>query len=292
MIHLITFNPAIDTFISSSTFVENETNIYQDQVKRFGGKAINSSKIISQYTSDYTLVTIYDKQNLDFIESELVGINTHLIKSDFVRTNYKINVLGNVTEFNKSAKAMSDETRAHFKAYFENQIKPHDIVVVSGSMAKLDIEFLKDSRSLFGKCQFVLDSASVSLEDLKILKPDVIKPNVEELLLITGTLDIEDASSLLLKQGIDTLLISLGGLGSKYVTLSDQLVVSIAPGVLIDAVGAGDSYLAGYVLGLFYNYSTEDCLKLASACGSATAYSKSIAKRSLIDSLLSEVNVG
>ena len=51
-------------------------------------------------------------------------------------------------------------------------------------------------------------------------------------------------------------------------------------------MGAGDSMVAGFVAGYLKTGRYDDALRLGTACGSATAFSLGLAKRSEIETLL------
>ena len=52
---------------------------------------------------------------------------------------------------------------------------------------------------------------------------------------------------------------------------------------LVNATGAGDSMVAGFIAKTDAGVDYETALRFASACGTATAASKGIAKRATID---------
>lgn len=59
---------------------------------------------------------------------------------------------------------------------------------------------------------------------------------------------------------------------------------------LVNATGAGDSMVAGFVAKVQEGADYETALRFASACGTATAASKGIARRSTIDRVYNELN--
>lgn len=82
--------------------------------------------------------------------------------------------------------------------------------------------------------------------------PHLIKPNTEELAELTGrplrTLgDVADAAALLVHRGIETVLVSLGGDGA--ILINDHLALYGEAPVdkVVNTVGAGDAFLAGYL---------------------------------------------
>ena len=84
--------------------------------------------------------------------------------------------------------------------------------------------------------------------------PHLVKPNAEELADVTGrTLqslgDVADAAQLLLARGVRTVLVSLGGDGALLVDaeLPGPLHGTADVGRVVNTVGAGDAFLAGWL---------------------------------------------
>ena len=51
----------------------------------------------------------------------------------------------------------------------------------------------------------------------------------------------------------------------------------VPPGILVNAVGAGDSMIAGFLAGWENTHNYEHAFKMAVAAGSASAYSEELA---------------
>jgi len=82
--------------------------------------------------------------------------------------------------------------------------------------------------------------------------PHLVKPNADELAEVTGrplrTLgDVADAASLLVRRGVETVLVSLGGDGA--ILINDQCALHGEAPVekVVNTAGAGDAFLAGYL---------------------------------------------
>ena len=96
---------------------------------------------------------------------------------------------------------------------------------------------------------------------------DYFLPNAAEALALTGHHSVEDAAGILarrgplvvVKNGVDG---ALAHNGSK-VTTAPALKVDT-----VDAVGAGDSFDAGWVAAVLNGSRTERALAIAAACGS------------------------
>ncbi|MCI9888206.1 1-phosphofructokinase [Micrococcales bacterium 31B] len=108
--------------------------------------------------------------------------------------------------------------------------------------------------------------------------PSLLKPNSDELAELTGEAPetLEDnldlvvaAGRTLVARGIEYVLVTLGSKGAVLVTADGQWQAEHAPVSPVSTVGAGDSTLSGFLLGVSANQSLADALALAVAYGSA-----------------------
>ena len=91
--------------------------------------------------------------------------------------------------------------------------------------------------------------------------------------------------------GAQNVIISCGGHGAALVDeFGEEHSVPTAKIKLVNATGAGDSMVAGFVAKVEEGASYEEALLFASACGTATACSKGIAKRYKIDRVVAALN--
>ena len=77
------------------------------------------------------------------------------------------------------------------------------------------------------------------------------------------------AAEMIHHEGIDNVMISLGGLGAVYCGKSGSAVISVPKITPISTVGAGDSTLAGFVSAFCQSHNIESCLRRACALGTA-----------------------
>jgi sugar/nucleoside kinase (ribokinase family) len=90
--------------------------------------------------------------------------------------------------------------------------------------------------------------------------------NAEEAMRIARTGDVEEAARALSRHGT-VVVVKLGGEGALAVA-GDQVIRSPAVAVEeVDAVGAGDSFDAGFLAGHLAGRPLEQTLRLATACG-------------------------
>ena len=109
----------------------------------------------------------------------------------------------------------------------------------------------------------------MTLEDLRETLPliDYITPNEDEAAYFTGRENPEEMADEFLRYGVKNVIIKLGRRGC-ILKNSSKLVV--LPGYEIDAVdatGAGDNFLAGFVSEILRGSTDENALRFANACG-------------------------
>lgn len=118
-------------------------------------------------------------------------------------------------------------------------------------------------------------------------KPDLLKPNAEELAELAaaaGFTDVHTADELeadpglaaraaaaVVGSGVGAVLATLGSKGAVLVTADGAWLATHPPIQAVSTVGAGDSSLAGYLLAATNGGTAQDCLRQAVAHGAAAA---------------------
>ena len=100
---------------------------------------------------------------------------------------------------------------------------------------------------------------------------DVLLPNEQEALKLTGAPTFQDAAELL-RPAVGTLVIKRGERGAvawQGGRFAEQSANAVAPGG--DGIGAGDSFDAGFLAGWLSGLPLEQCLAIACQCGGAAA---------------------
>jgi len=126
-----------------------------------------------------------------------------------------------------------------------------------------------------------IDSSGPPLAAALAARPDLLKPNAEELAELTG---ISDGDTLeadpvlaaavartLVAAGVGAVLATLGSKGALLVTAEGSWLATGPKIVARSTVGAGDSALAGFLLSHVTGASSPDCLRQAVAHGAAAA---------------------
>jgi len=95
---------------------------------------------------------------------------------------------------------------------------------------------------------------------------NVFLPNEKEVLSLTAESHVDLAADKL-RSVVETAAIKLGAEGALGVSAGEKLKVASIPVKVIDTVGAGDSFDAGFLYGYLNRWSLEQSLRLACVCG-------------------------
>jgi sugar/nucleoside kinase (ribokinase family) len=101
---------------------------------------------------------------------------------------------------------------------------------------------------------------------------DVFLPNENEALALTGAVSVEAAVNDL-RQKCKTVAVKLGAQGALACRGEESVHVSALKLQVVDAIGAGDSFDAGFLYGYLNGWSLEKALSLAAISGSLSTRS-------------------
>ena len=152
------------------------------------------------------------------------------------------------------------------------------------------LESLKDK-----KLDIVVDATKDLLMNVLKYHPFLIKPNNHELaeifqVEIKNEEDIITYAKKLQEMGARNVLVSMAGDGAMLLAETGEIFKSAPPkGELINAVGAGDSMVAGFVAGYKKKQNYEDAFYMGLCTGSASAFSENLASEAEVDELLRQI---
>lgn len=299
MIYTVTFNPALDLVINTEKFLLGEINRSESENIFVGGKGINVSIVLKELGIDSTALGFVAGFTGEKIESDLKKLE---IKSDFVRlsegdTRINIKIKSDIeTDLNTGGAKITDFDLHRLYKQIEN-IKDGDVLIISGSVPKGtdDTVYERILKKVENKNVLtVVDATGKLLINTLKYHPFLIKPNLEELGEIFGVdiqsdEDIKIYAEKLQSMGAKNVLVSMSKKGSFLLTESkEEIWQECIKGKLVNSSGSGDSMVAGFVAGFLQKHDMKYAVKLASACGSATAFSLSLAKHNEIFKLLNE----
>ncbi|MEE8704800.1 MAG: 1-phosphofructokinase family hexose kinase [Olsenella sp.] len=294
MIYTVTLNPAIDYVMHPLTLDMGFTNRSSSEEIHIGGNGINISTLLNElgvsnvalgiaagFTGEYLIHRLQEK-----------GIASSFVLLDKGNTRINVKLQGIVmTMVNGMGPKISQKKVDELLGRIDG-IGEGDTLVLTGSIPKSLPDNMYDviMRRLDGRgIRFVVDAPGDLLMESLSAKPFLIKPNNHEVGRIFGAQpetpeDCMPFAHKLHELGAQNVIVSCGGHGAALVDMNDEEhTVPTAKIKLVNATGAGDSMVAGFIAKVNEGASFQDALIFASACGTATAGSKAIAKRSTID---------
>ena len=115
------------------------------------------------------------------------------------------------------------------------------------------------------------DATGKWLETLEPCLPfvDIFLPSLTEAQHLTGKSEVREISTFLRNYGISTIGLKMGERGSYVSTPEEELFIPAYPVNIVDATGAGDAYVAGFLTGTVKGWDLKTTAELASATGAA-----------------------
>lgn len=301
MIYTVTFNPSLDYIVSVNDFQLGLTNKTDSELILPGGKGINVSTILMNLGIDSTAFGFAAGFTGEEIirEVEAMGIRSDFIKIDsgISRINLKLkNIDG--TEINGSGPEISEEKIEELLRKLDI-LGEGDILVLAGSIpASMPADMYSTimERLQHKNVTFIVDATKDLLINVLKYKPFLIKPNNHELgelfdVKLTTREEVIPYGKKLQKQGARNVLISMAGEGAVLVAEDGSVYEAPAPkGTLVNAVGAGDSMVAGFTAGWIEKKDYRHAFYMGVSAGSASAFSEYLATKEEIMDLYEKVS--
>lgn len=300
MVYTVTFNPAIDLVVSLKELTKGEINRCDSEEMICGGKGINVSIVLSRLGIESKALGFVAGFTGTAIER---GVEAEGVKADFVRLkegNTRINMkvkAAEETEINGQGPHIPEEA---LNRLFEklDALTEGDVLVLAGSIPNSlpNNVYEKILARLYDKkIKFVVDATKDLLLKVLKYKPFLIKPNNHELgemfgVTLTSEEQIIEYAEKLKDMGAVNVLISMAGDGAILIDEFGKIhKCGVCRGEVLNSVGAGDSMVAGFIAGSEkgdYDYA----LKLGTAAGGATAFSKGLADKEKIYDFLKQLH--
>lgn len=297
MIYTVTFNPSLDYIVGVEPFRLGMTNRTSYEQMLAGGKGINVSYVLKHLGFDSTALGFL----AGFVGEELKkrltadGITTDflMLEDGVSRINVKIKNIDGM-EINGSGPEIAADKVWGLRNKIQT-LKAGDILILAGSIPKSmpDTIYMDIMADLKGKgIDIVVDATKDLLMNVLSYHPFLIKPNNHELGEIFGVeLATREAvipyARKLQEKGARNVLVSMAGQGAVLIDESGQEYTSEAPkGKVVNAVGAGDSMVAGFIAGYLETKNYEYAFHKGLAAGSASAFSEQLATKEEVEALL------
>lgn len=240
-------------------------------VQKLGGNCIFLSAVGRDELGDIVLGSVkstgVDVDNVLKVENESAGMAIIYVESDG----------DNRIVVNPGANLKADKAYVDSK---KNIIESADYVLTQFELDMDATAELLEIAKKSGKTIVLNPAPAVTdVPDSLYAEIDYLTPNETELKKLTGLNtdteeEIEEAAKVLLAKGVKNLLVTIG---SKGAMLINENGTKVYPGFKVDAVdttAAGDTFNAGFIVGLSEGMEVEEAIRFANAAASITVTRK------------------
>lgn len=309
MIYTLTLNPSIDYIVAVENLKLGGLNRTKEEEMFPGGKGINVSLVLKNLGIQSVALGFIGGFTGEEIERLLVlkGIKTDFIKVS--KGNSRINVkardigydknsLPSETEINGMGPTIEEDEYQQLLAKLDRLTKD-DILVIAGAIPSSmsdDIYQTIMDRLAYKEVKVILDASGNSLKQALSKRPYLVKPNNHELgalygVSITTREQALEYAKKLKEEGPQNVLVSLGGEGAVLLTEKGEEYLLAAPeGTVINSIGAGDSMVAGFLMGISETEDIKKAFEMAICTGSASAFSIGMATKEQVFELMNRLH--
>lgn len=297
MIYTITCNPSLDYIVSVEDFTLGKTNRTASEQMLPGGKGINVSTVLGNlgvenialgFSAGFTGEEIRRRVQAQGVRAEWIPLASGNSRINLKLKNY------DGTEINGMGPEVGPEDVEKLYAQID-RLQEGDMLVMAGSLPfGLPGGFYGElMQRLSGrKVLCIVDTAGRELLQVLKWRPFLIKPNRDELGELFGVSIRTRQEAIpyarkLQEMGAVNVLVSLSGEGAVLAGGDGAVYESPAPsGKLVNAVGAGDSMVAGFLAGWLSGKGCRHAFYMGLAAGSASAFSENLAEKKAVDLLM------
>lgn len=284
MILTVTLNAAIDKRYVIERFREGEVNRVKECSYVPGGKGLNVSKTAVIAGERVVACGFVGGHAGAYIEESL---ETYGVEHDFFHLQGESRTCINIwdetrrlqTECLEPGAEVSGEDFEEFLEIYEKHAKEAEVIVLSGSLPKGLDETTYRRLVCIGKeagKKVILDTSGKLLEEGIKAKPYLIKPNIDEIRMLTGK-PCEDAGEVgreakkLQESGIEMVVVSLGKDGAVVAAEEGVFRVKVPRIRAVNTVGCGDTMTAGFAAGISRKLDVRETIQRAVAMSTASA---------------------
>nr|WP_203601384.1 1-phosphofructokinase family hexose kinase [Streptomyces sp. SID9727] len=276
-------NTALDLTYSVPALVPHSSHRVTALSERPGGKGLNVARVLTALGHD-TVVTGFAGGATGTVLRDLLAAlprqNATLtdalvpVSGDTRRTLAVADAAtGDTTQFNEAGPHVTADEWTAFLGAYAGLLKTADAVALCGSLPPgIHVgaygELVRLART--AGVPVLLDTSGEPLRRGIAARPDLIKPNADELAQLTGSREPLRATRDARRRGAHGVIASLGPDGMLAVTPDGVWRASPPAPVKGNPTGAGDSAVAGLLSGLVESLSWPDRLRRAVALSTAT----------------------
>ncbi|MFF5895501.1 1-phosphofructokinase family hexose kinase [Streptomyces argenteolus] len=303
MILTVTLNTAVDLTYAVPALVPHSSHRVTEVTERPGGKGVNVARVLSALGHD-TVVTGFAGGATGAQLRRLLGTLPHGPADALVpvagNTRRTLAVVdrstGDTTQLNEPGPHIGADEWAAFLRTYGDLLPGAEAVALCGSLPPgihvgAYAELIRLARS--AGVPVLLDTGGEPLRRGIAARPDLVKPNADELAKLTGAREPLRATRDARRRGAHSVVASLGADGLLAVTPDGIWRAAPPSAVRGNPTGAGDSAVAGLLSALAEGLGWHDRLTRAVALSTATVLAPAAGEfdRPAYEDLLTRVSV-
>lgn len=290
MIYTVTFNPSLDYIVSIKDFELGKTNRTVAEQMLAGGKGINVSTVLKNLGINNValgFVAGFTGREIERMTRESgIICNFITLEQGCSRINVKMKDFDG-TEVNGMGPVIDEDAVGRLMELLGSLTKGDTLVLAGSIPSCMSDSIYRDIMSELNDkgINFVVDATKDLLMNVLEFHPFLIKPNKHELGEIFGV-ELKTRESVvpfakkLQEMGARNVLVSMAGEGAVLLDENENVFMLPAPkGTLVNAVGAGDSMVAGFIAGWTETQDSYHAFKMGVSAGSASAFSEILATK-------------
>lgn len=278
MILTVTLNTALDITYRTPALTPHATNRVAEVAERPGGKGLNVARVLAALGHETVVTGFAGGRTGDALREllaaespadALVGIGGTTRRTIAVVDE----ATGDTTQLNEPGPTVTPAEWAAFLTSYEGLAARADAVALCGSLppgihvgAYAELVRLARAAGL----PVLLDTSGEPLRRGIAARPDIVKPNADELAQLTGSREPLRATGDARRRGGRAVIASLGAAGMLAATPDGTWRAAPPTAVRGNPTGAGDSAVAGLLSGLVERLPWPDRLARAVALSTAT----------------------
>ncbi|MGW2637584.1 1-phosphofructokinase family hexose kinase [Streptomyces sp. NPDC001348] len=279
MILTVTLNTALDITYRVRSLRPHASHRVQEVAERPGGKGVNVARVLAALGHEVTVTGFAGGATGRVVRDRLAdtaGVLDALVPVDGAtrRTIAVVDELtGDTTQLNEPGPQITHAEWADFQDAYGRLLRSASAVALCGSLP-LGVPvgayagLIRTARA--AGVPVLLDTSGEPLRRGVAARPDVVKPNAEELAELTGSHDPLRATQDARRRGAHAVVASLGAEGLLAVTPEGRWRAAPPARLHGNPTGAGDSTAAGLLSGLVEGLPWPDRLIRAVALSAAT----------------------
>ncbi|MFF0160151.1 1-phosphofructokinase family hexose kinase [Streptomyces sp. NPDC005263] len=279
MILTVTLNTALDITYRVRSLRPHTSHRVIEATERPGGKGVNVARVLAALGHEVTVTGLVGGATGRSVREQLTGVPGLVdalvpVDGPTRRTIAVVDELsGDTTQLNEPGPTVTPTEWQAFQKAYEDLVPSMAAVALCGSLPPgvpvgAYAGLVRSAKA--AGVPVLLDTSGEALRRGVAARPDIVKPNADELAELTGSHEPSRATQDARRRGARAVIASLGAKGLLAVTPEGRWRATPPAPIHGNPTGAGDSAVAGLLSGLVENLPWPDRLSRAVALSAAT----------------------